>query len=80
MINDAINKKSIMHICSQLKNVNITINNILNEDIKKIHNDLDKIKNNDYIPNIKENKNKLKNEIICKKNKIMKSIYCMIII
>jgi len=69
MINDLINKKDIMHICNQLKNVNILINNILNEDIKKIHNDLDKIKNNDYISNIKENKNKLKNEIICIYNK-----------
>ena len=64
IINDLINKKDIMHINSQLKNVNILINNILNEDIKKIHNDLNKIKNNDYITNIKENKNKLKNEII----------------
>ena len=64
IINDLINKKDIMHINSQLKNANILINNILNEDIKKIHNDLNKIKNNDYITNIKENKNKLKNEII----------------
>ena len=64
IINDLINKKDIIYINSQLKNVNILINNILNEDIKKIHNDLNKIKNNDYITNIKENKNKLKNEII----------------
>ena len=64
IINDLINKKDIMHINSQLKNVNILINNILNEDIKKINNELNKIKNNDYITNIKENKNKLKNEII----------------
>ena len=66
-----------MYISSQLKNVNILINNILNEDIKKINNELKKIKNNDYITNIKENKNRLKNEIICIYK--MKSIYYMII-
>ena len=61
-----------MYINSQLKNVNIVINNILNEDIKKINNELNKIKNNDYITNIKENK--IKNEIICLYNKQDKEI------
>ena len=69
IINDLINKKDIMYINSQLKNVNILINNILNDDIKKINNELNKIKNNDYITNIKENNNNLKNEIICIYNK-----------
>ena len=69
IINDLINNKDNMYINSQLKNINIVINNILNEDIKKINNELNKIKNNDYITNIKENKNILKNEIICIYNK-----------
>jgi len=70
IINDLINKKDNMYINSQLKNVNILINNILNEDIKKINNELNKIKNNDYITNIRENKkDELKNEIICIYNK-----------
>ena len=69
IINDLINKKDNMYINSELKNVNILINNIINEDIKKINNELNKIKNNDYIINIEENKNKLKNEIICIYNK-----------
>ena len=38
IINNLINKKDNMYINSQLKNVNIVINNILNEDIKKINN------------------------------------------
>jgi len=63
--NDLLNNKDIMHINSQLKNINILINNILNEDIQKVNNELNKIKNNDYILNIKENKN----EIICIYNK-----------
>ena len=67
IINDLINKKDNIYINSQLKNVNIVINNILNEDIKKINNELNKIKNNEYILNIKEDK--LKNEIICIYNK-----------
>ena len=71
IINNLINKKD-MYISSQLKNVNIVINNILNEEIKKINHELNKIKNIDYVANninIKENKNKLKNEIICIYNK-----------
>ena len=35
IVNELINKKD-MYISSQLKNVNILINNLLNEDIKKI--------------------------------------------
>ena len=69
IVNDLINKKDIMLINSQLKNADILINNILNEDINKINNELNKIKNNDYIKKIKENKNELKNEIICIYNK-----------
>ena len=68
IVNELINKKD-MYISSQLKNVNTLINNLINEDIKKINNELNKIKkNNNYIANninIKENKNELKNEIIC---------------
>jgi len=69
IINNLINQKD-MYLSSQLKNVNILINNIINEDIKKMNNELNKIKNNDYITNntnIKENE--LKNEIICIYNK-----------
>jgi len=78
LVNDLINKKDI-YISSQLRNVNILINNILNEDIKRINNELNKIKNNNYITKIKENE--IKNEIfVFIINKIMKLIYCMIII
>ena len=37
IVNDLINKKDI-YLSSQLKNIKILINNILNEDIKKINN------------------------------------------
>ena len=48
--------------------------------IKKINNELNKIKNNNIITNIKENKNELKMKLfVYIINKIMKSIYYMII-
>ena len=56
-----------MYISSQLKNINIVINNILKEDITRINNELNKIKNNNYITNIKQNE--IKNEIFCIYNK-----------
>ena len=71
IINDLTNKKDIIYINSQLKNVNILINNILYENIKKINNELNIIKNNDIITNITNIKdNELKNEIICIYNEI----------
>ena len=69
IMNDLINKKDIMYINSQLKNINIVINNI-NEDIKKNNNQLNQLKIN-YISNtninINNNNNIIenKNEIIC---------------
>ena len=71
---DIINKVDINNTISQLKNVNILINNI-NEDIKKMNNKLNTIKLNFSNDNVKtnnsDNKKKeiLKNEIICVYNK-----------
>ena len=70
IINDLINKKDIIYVNSQLKNIILIINNI-NEDIKRMNNQLNEIKYN-YIENnnMKENKiNLLNNEIICIYNK-----------
>ena len=69
IINDINNKKDIIYINSQLKNINEIING-MNDDIKKINNQLNQIK---YIPNNNINENKIKgdkiksnnNEIIC---------------
>ena len=67
------NKVDISFIKSQLKNINVIINNI-NEDIKKMNNRLNSIKLNDN-NNIKLNDNNynkegiLKNEILCIYNK-----------
>ena len=79
IMNDLINKKDIMYINSQLKNINIVINNI-NEDIKKNNNQLNQLKMN-YISN--NNTNNINNNIIENKNeminKMKKLIYYMII-
>ena len=63
IMNDLINKKDIMYINSQLKNINILINNI-NEDIKKNNNQLNQLKIN-FINNNNNNIIENKNEIIC---------------
>ena len=73
IINDINNKKDIIYINSQLKNINYIING-MNEDIKKINNQLNQIK---FIPINNINNNKIKedkikenkNEIICIYNK-----------
>ena len=73
VINDINNKKDIIYINSQLKNINYIING-MNEDIKKINNQLNQIK---FIPINNINNNKIKedkikenkNEIICIYNK-----------
>ena len=75
IMTDIINKVDINNIISQLKNINILINNI-NEDIKKNNNKLSIIKLNDN-NNIKRNNNNkdnnkeeiIKNEITCIYNK-----------
>ena len=65
-MNDINDKKDIIYINSQLKNINYIING-MNEDIKKISNQLNQIK---FIPinNINNDKED-KNEIICIYNK-----------
>ena len=72
---DIINKVDINDTISQLKNVNILINNI-NEDIKKMNDKLNSIKlnninGNNVKTNNEDNKKEeiLKNEIICVYNK-----------
>ena len=69
IMNDLINKKDIMYINSQLKNINIVINNI-NEDIKKNNNQLNQLKMN-YISNNNTNINNTNNNIIENKNEII---------
>ena len=69
IMNDLINKKDIMYINSQLKNINILINNI-NEDIKKNNNQLNQLKMN-YISNNNTNINNTNNNIIENKNEII---------
>ena len=69
IMNDLINKKDIMYINSQLKNINIVINNI-NEDIKKNNNQLNQLKLN-YISNNNTNINNTNNNIIENKNEII---------
>ena len=71
IMNDLINKKDIMYINSQLKNINIVINNI-NEDIKKNNNQLNQLKLN-YISNnnTNTNTNNINNNIIENKNEII---------
>ena len=49
IINDLINKKDIIYVNSQLKNIILIINNI-SEDIKRMNNQLNQIKFN-YIEN-----------------------------
>ena len=56
VINDINNKKDIIYINSQLKNINYIING-MNEDIKKINNQLNQIK---FIPINNINNNKIK--------------------
>ena len=73
IINDLINRKDILFINSQLKNINLLINNV-NEDIKKNNIHLNQLKVNypfnSLNKSITEKKiNILKNEIICVYNK-----------
>ena len=65
MMNDMINKKDINYMNNQLININIILNNILNEDIKKMNNQINQIKfNNDIIKKVRnENIKKTNNEI-----------------
>ena len=72
IMNDLINKKDIMYINSQLKNINIVINNII-EDIKKNNNQLNKLKINNTTNNNTNNANNtnINNNIIENKNEII---------
>ena len=75
IINDLLNKKDIIYISSQLKNINKLINGV-NEDIKKNNNQLNQLKIN-YIPsnninnNNNQNHNKIENDIKISKNEII---------